>query len=94
MRFLTLLGVVSMVLTPSSLLGQLSWFQQVAKESGLIVPHISSPEKRYIVESMSGGVGFIDCDDDGHLDVVTVNGSTVQRYRQVGDLMVTLYHQG
>ena len=42
---------------------------------------------------MSGGVGFIDCDNDGHLDVVTVNGSNVERYRQGGDLMVTLYHQ-
>lgn len=43
---------------------------------------------------MSGGVGFIDCDNDGKLDIVTVNGSTVDRYRHGGDLMVTLYHQG
>jgi enediyne biosynthesis protein E4 len=68
-------------------------FEDIAKESGLSVPHISSPEKKYIVESMSGGVGFIDCDNDGKLDIVTVNGSTVDRYRQGGDLMVTLYHQ-
>jgi enediyne biosynthesis protein E4 len=68
-------------------------FEDVAKEAGLTVPHISTPEKKYIVESMSGGVGFIDCDNDGRLDVVTVNGSSVDRYRQGGDLMVTLYHQ-
>jgi hypothetical protein len=68
-------------------------FEDVAKEAGLTVPHISTPEKKYIVESMSGGVGFIDCDNDGKLDVVTVNGSSVDRYRQGGDLMVTLYHQ-
>lgn len=43
---------------------------------------------------MSGGVGFIDCDNDGKLDIVTVNGSSVERYRKGGDLMVTLYHQG
>jgi hypothetical protein len=42
---------------------------------------------------MSGGVGFIDCDNDGKLDIVTVNGSSVDRYRQGGDPMVTLYHQ-
>ena len=68
-------------------------FEDVAKRVGLTVPHISSPEKKYIVESMSGGVGFIDCDNDGKLDIVTVNGSTVDRYRQGGDPMVTLYHQ-
>ena len=42
---------------------------------------------------MSGGVGFIDCDNDGKLDIITVNGSSVDHYRQGGDLMITLYHQ-
>lgn len=55
--------------------------------------HISSPEKKYIIETVSGGVGFIDCDNDGKLDIVAVNGSNVERYRQGGDPMVTLYHQ-
>ena len=68
-------------------------FEDVGKKDGLIVPHISSPEKRYIVESMSGGVGLIDCDNDGRLDIITVNGSTVERYKQGGDPMITLYHQ-
>jgi len=57
------------------------------------VPHLSSPEKRYILESMSGGVGFIDCDNDGKLDIISVNGSSVDRYRKGGDPMITLYHQ-
>src|ERR1700686_2571682 len=68
-------------------------FEDVAKQVGLTVSHISSPDKKYIVESMSGGVGLIDCDNDGKLDIITVNGSTVQRYRQGGDPMITLYHQ-
>src|ERR1700688_1868439 len=68
-------------------------FEDVAQKAGLTIPHISSPDKKYIVESMSGGVGLIDCDNDGKLDIITVNGSTVQRYRQGGDLMITLYHQ-
>ncbi len=68
-------------------------FQDVARQAGLTVPHISSPDKQYIVESMSGGVGLIDCDNDGKLDILTVNGSTIDRYRQGGDPMVTLYHQ-
>jgi enediyne biosynthesis protein E4 len=68
-------------------------FENVAASAGLNVPHISTPGKQSIIESMSGGVGFIDCDNDGKLDIVTVNGSTVDRFRQGGDLMVTLYHQ-
>jgi enediyne biosynthesis protein E4 len=70
-----------------------SVFEDVAPKSGLTVPHISSPDKRYVIESMSGGVGLFDCDNDGRLDIVTVNGSTVERYREGGDPMVTLYHQ-
>ena len=68
-------------------------FIDIAAEAGLTVSHISSPEKKYIVESMSGGAGLIDCDNDGHLDILTVNGSTVERFRQGGDPMVTLYRQ-
>jgi enediyne biosynthesis protein E4 len=67
-------------------------FEDVAREAGLTVSHISSPDKKYIVESMSGGVGLIDCDNDGKLDIITVNGSTVERYRLGGDPMITLYH--
>jgi hypothetical protein len=68
-------------------------FEDVAKRSGLTVPHISSPDKRYVIESMSGGVGLFDCDNDGKLDIVTINGSTVERYRDGGDPLITLYHQ-
>ena len=68
-------------------------FEDIGKQAGLAVPHLSSPEKRYIIESMSGGVGFVDCDNDGKLDILTINGSSVERYRKGGDLMVTLYHQ-
>src|SRR2546421_1316679 len=68
-------------------------FKDISASAGLTVAHISSPEKRYVIESMSGGVGLFDCDNDGKLDIVVVNGSTVDRYRKGGDLMVTLDHQ-
>jgi enediyne biosynthesis protein E4 len=68
-------------------------FEDVAAARGLSVPHLSTPEKRYIVESMSGGAGLFDCDDDGRLDAATVNGSTVERYRAGGDPLLTLYRQ-
>jgi len=68
-------------------------FEDIAQKAGLTVPHLSTPDKKYIMESMSGGVGFIDCDGDGKLDIITVNGSTVDRYRKGGDPLITLYHQ-
>ena len=42
---------------------------------------------------MGGGVALFDCDNDGRLDILTVNESTVDRYLHGGDLMITLYHQ-
>ena len=71
-----------------------SRFEDISRQSGLTLPHIPSPDKRYIVESMTGGVGLIDCDGDGHLDILAVNGSRVDRYRESGgNLMLTLYYQ-
>jgi hypothetical protein len=54
-------------------------FEDISARAGLTVAHIASPEKKYIVESMSGGVGFIDCDGSGVLSALVVNGSTVDR---------------
>jgi enediyne biosynthesis protein E4 len=68
-------------------------FKDIAKEVGLTASHIAAPEAHYVIDSTSGGVGLFDCDDDGRLDAVVVNGSTVERYRAGGDPLVTLYHQ-
>src|SRR6267378_4193203 len=94
MRFSWFTGLYAVLIfyVPAFSQSVYSHFHDVARQSGLTVPHISG-EKRYILESMSGGVGFVDCDNDGKLDIVAVNGSSVDRYRQGGDPMVTLYHQ-
>jgi enediyne biosynthesis protein E4 len=68
-------------------------FRDIAAQAGLTVSHISSAEKHYVVESMSGGIGLFDCDNDGKLDIVMVNGSSVERFKQGGDPLVTLWHQ-
>jgi hypothetical protein len=68
-------------------------FEDMAARAGLTGSHLSRPDNRYVIESTSGGAGFIDCDNDGKLDIVMINGSSVDRYRQGGDPMVTLYHQ-
>ncbi|HEY7351649.1 MAG TPA: CRTAC1 family protein [Terriglobales bacterium] len=76
-----------------ALWAQLPQFKDVSRDVGLTIPHISTPDKQYIVESMSGGVGLIDCDNDGKLDIIVVNGSTIDHYRHGGDPLITLYHQ-
>ena len=68
-------------------------FKDVSNESGVNVSHISTAENRYIIESMSGGAAVFDCDNDGFLDVATVNGSSVENFKKGGDLFVTLYRQ-
>src|ERR1035441_7869920 len=68
-------------------------FRELPAQAGLTtVPHFSN-DKRYLVETVGGGVGLIDCDNDGKLGLVVVGDSTVDRYLQGGDPMVTLYRQ-
>lgn len=78
---------------PSRNLPPVPRFEDIGAQAGLHAAHISAPEKRYVVESISGGIGLFDCDNDGRLDIVMVNGSTVDRFRRGGDPMVTLWHQ-
>jgi len=52
-------------------------FSDVTRASGITFKHAFSPEKKYILESMSGGVGLVDFDKDGRLDIYFVNAPTV-----------------
>jgi len=69
-------------------------FRDIGRQAGLTTMPHSSRDKRYLMEMMGGGVALFDCDNDGKLDIVTVTDSTIDRYLNGGDLMVTLYHQG
>lgn len=94
MHFIVIRRILLLLLLfPPTVWAQLPKFKEVAREVGLTAAHISTPDKQYIVESMSGGVGLIDCDNDGKLDIVVVNGSTIDHFRHGGDPMITLYHQ-
>ena len=69
-------------------------FREISSKAGLMTMPNSSSERHYIVETMGGGgVGLFDCDNDGRLDIVVVNDSTIDQYLHGGDLMVTLYRQ-
>jgi hypothetical protein len=66
-------------------------FVDVTAQSGITFKHISSPEKRYIVESMSGGVALIDYDNDGLLDIYFVNSLTMDLLKSSAKPQSALY---
>jgi enediyne biosynthesis protein E4 len=53
-------------------------FQDIAEKAGLTKwRHVmGTPEKTYIIETVGSGVGLIDYDRDGWVDIYLVNGST------------------
>ncbi len=54
-------------------------FTDVTRASGITFKHAYSPEKKYILESMSGGVALFDFDNDGWQDIYFVNAPTVSQ---------------
>ena len=66
-------------------------FVDITKSARITYEHVSSPEKRYIVESMSGGVGLLDYDNDGLLDIYFVNSLTVDLVKSNGKTKSFLY---
>ncbi len=57
---------------------KISQLVDVYQKTGINFVHTSAPEKKYIVESMSGGVLLIDYDRDGFLDIYFTNAPTVE----------------
>ncbi len=55
-------------------------FQDVSKQSGLTTwrHQMGVPDKQFIIETNGSGVGLIDYDNDGWLDIYLVNGSTYE----------------
>jgi len=53
-------------------------FNDIARQAGLTAwKHImGTPEKQFIIETNGSGVGLLDYDNDGWLDIYLVNGST------------------
>jgi hypothetical protein len=66
-------------------------FTDATEASGITFRHVASPEKKYIVESMSGGVAMIDYDNDGDVDLYFVNSLTVDLVKSGGKTRSALY---
>ncbi len=52
-------------------------YRDVTQEAGITFVHHAAPDKKFIVESMSGGVAMLDFDDDGRLDIYLTDSLTV-----------------
>lgn len=53
-------------------------FRDIARQAGLITVPRTSTERRYIVDTMSGGgVALFDRNNDGKLDIAVVNDSSI-----------------
>jgi hypothetical protein len=52
-------------------------FSDITATAGIQFQHTVSPDKRYLIESMSGGVLLLDYDGDGWLDIYFTNSPSV-----------------
>src|SRR3979411_1678259 len=67
-------------------------FVDITAQAGITFKHVNSPEKKYIVESMSGGVALFDYENDGYLDIFLVNSLTVDLLKSNKRTRSALYH--
>lgn len=66
--------------------------EDITQSTGITFDHASDPSKRYIVESMSGGVILIDYDRDGWPDIYFTNAPTVDQAISGKTARGALYH--
>jgi hypothetical protein len=64
----------------------------IISSTGIQFTHVSSPDLRYIMESMSGGVALIDYDRDGWPDIYFTNAPTVDMALKGQKARSALYH--
>ncbi len=86
--FVILLGVASPI--PGNQPAAIR-FTDVTAQSGFTFRHVASPEKKYLVESMSGGLAVFDYDNDGYLDIYFVNSLNVDLMKIGGKTRSALY---
>ncbi|KAA6459690.1 CRTAC1 family protein [Acidobacteria bacterium AB60] len=64
----------------------------ITESTHITFEHLASPEQKYIVESMSGGVALIDYDRDGWPDIYFTNAPSVAMVREGKKARSALYH--
>jgi enediyne biosynthesis protein E4 len=76
----------------SSTVGYVPQLVDISASTGIRFEHLSSPEQKYIVESMSGGVALIDYDGDGWPDIYFTNAPSVSMALAGKKARSALYH--
>ncbi|HEV7221005.1 MAG TPA: CRTAC1 family protein [Terriglobales bacterium] len=71
---------------------QLPQLVDITDSTGIKFEHLSSPEQKFIVESMSGGVALIDYDRDGWPDIYFTNAQSVEMALAGKKARSALYH--
>jgi hypothetical protein len=84
--------LLPLVLSPAATQSLKVTFTDITAQAGITFKHVASPEKKYIVESMSGGVAMFDYDNDGKLDIFLVNSLSVDLVKSKGKTKSQLYH--
>lgn len=64
----------------------------ITNSTGIAFEHLSSPDQKYIAESMSGGVALIDYDRDGWPDIYFTNAQSVEMALAGKKTRSALYH--
>lgn len=72
--------------------GALPQLVDITDSTGINFNHLSSPEQKYIVESMSGGVALLDYDRDGWPDIYFTNAQSVEMALGGKKARSALYH--
>ncbi len=67
-------------------------FEDITAKAGITFSHASAAEKKYLFESMSGGVIVIDYDRDGWPDLYFTNAPTVDMAIHGQTVLGALYH--
>ena len=66
-------------------------FRDITRDAGITFQHHAAPEKKYIVESMSGGVALFDFDNDNLIDIYLVDSLTFDTYKDQKAARSALY---
>jgi enediyne biosynthesis protein E4 len=77
---------------PSAEASSIPRLVDITSRTGIHFEHLSSPEQKYIVESMGGGVALIDYDRDGWPDIYFTNSQSVEMALAGTKAKSALYH--
>src|SRR5215475_5817710 len=82
----------AVVTAPKAASAEFPQLIDITASTGIHFDHLSAPEAKYVVESMSGGVALIDYDRDGYPDIYFTNAQSVEMALSGKKAKSALYH--